>query len=201
MGKVKRISKKMLNTFIANVADVAPSTIPGDESNDCYYSKIDGSYFTRVGMEEKGFKYLLKRGVTEQLQNINGISGNAVNLGFNPEEQKWVGWSHRAFYSFGIGDTVSQGDCAYQPFDRNDFRKDCIRFWDSEDHENTSAIYFPNGICTSWTYSNTIPNKRLRGTLHSIFSPYPDKWGNGSWEAKTLEDAKIMASDFAEGVS
>lgn len=29
----------------------------------------------------------------------------------------------------------------------------------------------------------------------------PEVWGKGEWEAKTMQDARQMASDFAEGVS
>ena len=34
-----------------------------------------------------------------------------------------------------------------------------------------------------------------------IFSKYPEKWGKGEWTAKTIEDAKQMAVDFARSVS
>jgi len=33
------------------------------------------------------------------------------------------------------------------------------------------------------------------------FHAYPKVWGKGAWTAVTLDDAKQMASDFAEGVS
>lgn len=39
------------------------------------------------------------------------------------------------------------------------------------------------------------------GTKYSNFTPYPEQWGRGEWEALTLEDAKQMAMDFAESVS
>ena len=32
-------------------------------------------------------------------------------LGFDPERQKWVGWSHRATAAFGVGHIVEGGDC------------------------------------------------------------------------------------------
>jgi hypothetical protein len=34
-----------------------------------------------------------------------------------------------------------------------------------------------------------------------MFSEYPEKWGKGEWTAKTIEDAKQMAIDFARSVS
>jgi hypothetical protein len=33
------------------------------------------------------------------------------------------------------------------------------------------------------------------------FEPHPIEWGKGEWTAKTMEDAKQMAIDFAEGVA
>ena len=202
----KRISKKMLKQFIQSVSDIKPSRIPGDEDNQCYYSKIDGAHFTRVGMEVKGFKFLLKLGITEQLQNANNIGDNTVNIGFNPEEQKWSGWSHRAIYGFTIGSTVKKGDCAYNPTDKDDFLDDCVRFWDDENHLDTSGEHTTNedgreGVQVSWTYDNKIPNKKLRNSISGIFTEYPDSYGKGEWTAKTIDDAKIMAKDFAEGVS
>lgn len=37
-------------------------------------------------------------------------SDSVCSIGFSETEQKWYGWSHRAFYGFEIGDTVDEGD-------------------------------------------------------------------------------------------
>lgn len=37
---------------------------------------------------------------------------NTCSIGFCKKEQKWYGWSHRAIYGFGVGDTIKEGDCA-----------------------------------------------------------------------------------------
>ena len=42
--------------------------------------------------------------------NGNGGFGLTAQIGFNDEEQKWYGWSHRAIYGFGVGDAVKEGD-------------------------------------------------------------------------------------------
>jgi len=40
------------------------------------------------------------------------IPGNKVcSIGFQEEEGKWYGWSHRAICGFGVGDIVKEGDC------------------------------------------------------------------------------------------
>ena len=199
----KRISKKMINEFIRKVADKKPSNIPDDDAM-AYYSKIDGAYFTREGMEAEGFKFLLRLGITEQLQNKSNLKYHTVNIGFNPEEQKWYGWSHRAIFGFGVGDSISKGDCAYRPVDKDDFLDDCVRFWDDENHLNTTGEHAiddgKEGVQVNWTYDDKIPNKKLRSTISGIFTEYPDTYGKGEWTAKAMEDAKKMAMDFAEGV-
>jgi hypothetical protein len=39
---------------------------------------------------------------------------NICTIGFNPEEQKWYGWSHRAICGFGVGSVAQEGDCVTQ---------------------------------------------------------------------------------------
>ena len=57
------------------------------------------------------------------------------------------------------------------------------------------------GVYVEYTYDDKVPNKQMRDKISGIFSEYPKKWGKGEWMAKTLEDAKQMAIDFAESVS
>ncbi len=197
---MKRISKKMLNTFISKVADIKPSNMPGDNEN-CYYSKIDGSYFTRVGMEDELFKLLLKKGITEKLQNSANVSNHTVNIGFNPKEQKWYGWSHRAIFGFGVGSTCKKGDAHYIPKDEDDYLNDCILFWNNKDHEITTATFKDGGVQVSWLYNDTVKNKKLHSIISEVFCEFPDSYGKGEWTAKNLDDAKQMAIDFANGVS
>ena len=33
------------------------------------------------------------------------------SIGFDPENQKWIGWSHRAAGAFGVGHIVEKGNC------------------------------------------------------------------------------------------
>lgn len=49
-----------------------------------------------------------KRGIQPQKRTEHS---NVCSIGYQPEEEKWYGWSHRAMFGFGIGDTVKEGDC------------------------------------------------------------------------------------------
>jgi len=84
------------------VAFIGGSSIPGDDGK-IYYSKYDGSYITRVGME-KSVKWLAKHEVTDCLTH---------GVGYSKKEHKWFGWSHRAAYGFDVGSTCKDGDCHY----------------------------------------------------------------------------------------
>lgn len=132
---------------------------------------------------------------------------NVCSIGFCEREQKWYGWSHRAIFGFDVGATVKPGDCAYQPKDKEDFRQDCLRFWDDDNHEQTVAFETRDketgqpGVQTDWTYNESVPNEKMRGGIGGVFTPYPEEFGQGEWTAVTLDDAKRMAIAFAESVS
>ena len=111
-----------MNDFIAKVADIKPSNIPDDDEM-CYYSKIDGSYFTRVGMEDL-FKKLLKRGITVELQGIPP-GCHVVSIGFNPTEKKWYGWSHRAIQGFTYNDMLFDENWYPENVSNGDKRDEC----------------------------------------------------------------------------
>ena len=150
------------------------------------------------------------RVITEQLQNARGNGDNTTNLGFNPEEQKWYGWSHRAIFGFGIGSECKEGNCAFMPGTKEEFRLACLRFWGDTDMEDTNKKEaFASevskggklGVYVGYTYDSKVPNEELRGTVSGVFSEYPETWGKGEWTTTTLEEAKEMAIDFASSVS
>jgi hypothetical protein len=207
IGVKKPISKK-LQEFINSIATIGSSNIPDDDAK-IYYSKIDGAYLTREGMEE-GLNFLLKRGITEQIQDGYGEPKTCC-IGFNPTEQKWYGWSHRAIFGFTIGSEVEKGSCGYEPSNKEDFKEDCLRFWGDTDMNGDTHKTNPIaeegtqdgklGIWVRYTYDYKVPNEQMRGKTSGMFSEYPEKWGRGEWTAKTLEEAKQMAIDFARSVS
>ena len=188
-----------------------------------------------------------KFGITEQIQSIRGrheieersISEEAKRLlsndlmrdysfspvcsiGFNPTEQKWYGWSHRAIYGFGIGSEVKFGNCAYVASNKEDFIEDFLYFWEFDkdgkeirtEHslENVNRILHiidtdvkdPNGeieeLGVLIRYETTFKDPN-QGYYSTQFRPYPEEWGRGEWTAKSLDDAKQMAIEFSRGVS
>lgn len=207
---MKKVTKK-LQKFIDSISTIGDSTIkdPIDDGR-VYYSKTDGSYLTRVGMEND-LNYLLKLGITEQIQSASGNPGTSSAIGFNPTEQKWYGWSHRAVYGFGIGSECKKGHCSYEPDNKENFKEDCLRFWGDLDMDGDTHKINPSarektrdgklGVYVEYTYDNKLPNKKMRGQISGMFSEYPEKWGKGEWNAETIEQAKEMAIDFARGVS
>jgi hypothetical protein len=127
------------------------------------------------------------------------------SIGFCEKEQKWYGWSHRAIFGFGIGDKVSKGDCAFVPRNINEAITAAVNFWSGENKESVSGNVVTTKedgehILVSWTYDDKVPNEKLRLTEQSIVCPIPI-FGKGEWVAATLEDARQMACDFAQGVS
>jgi len=208
----KACQKKKLQEFIDSIAIVGESTIPNDDGK-IYYSKIDGSYLTRVGLENN-LKYLLERGITEQIQSwdLESEKINSACIGFSPKEQKWYGWSHRSIYGFGIGSECKKGHIHFKASNKEEFKESCLSFWrDDEYSKGDEKIEFTkgkdwngniaNGVQLTYTYNDKVPNKKLRNTIYTHFSPFPETWGRGEWTAKTLEDAKEMAIDFAKGIT
>ena len=144
----------------------------------------DGKY---VG-DLKWAIYLLQKGIDPETLDNSGTNTTCC-IGYCPSEQKWYGWSYRAIYGFGIGYKVKKGDCAYQPSTLDDWIKSCKDFYekplatiDTVKDELILSDEDGEGLCTHISLSE--------------FKP-----GKGEWEAKTLDDAKQMARDFAESVS
>jgi hypothetical protein len=172
----------------------------------------EGRYIGDKGCAE----YLISKGITEQLQPHN--TGQTCSIGFNRKEQRWYGWSHRAIYSFGIGSKVKIGDCAYSPRDIDDLNKSMLMFWNVNDGI-WRTCESPTITCTTRLISiesNYIDEDNRKGTSiktetifkgadrdysSSRFHEYPEVWGHGEWMALTLDDAKQMAIDYAEGIN
>ncbi|WP_028525625.1 hypothetical protein [Runella limosa] len=174
------------------------------ETSEVYVSKIDGSYICHAANTSM-LKFLLKIGVTEEIQNAQNEKDATSNIGFNPKEQKWYGWSHRAICGFGIGSTCKKGDCHFIPSNKEEAIEDALNFWEDDCHsdikcgDSVDKKGMP-GLKISWTYNEKTPNKKLVGTTGGAFCHFPEKYGKGEWEATTMEDAKQMAIDFANEI-
>ncbi|MHA1170008.1 MAG: hypothetical protein ACTSRU_19440 [Candidatus Hodarchaeales archaeon] len=183
-----------------------------DEHTDfglCWMHKETGDYLTHEGLE-LDFKFLLKHNIDKYITS---------SLGFSSKDQKWYGWSHRAFYGFKVGSTVSKGDCAYTPKTPQELFDSVTEDW--IDTENATII--DNGIRIEHRMSkcgdpecpwgtDTIhpePNEELplaHKNHECQYIPAESDFqtiecGKGEWTAKTLDDAKQMAIDFAKSVS
>jgi hypothetical protein len=147
------------------------------------------------------------------------------SIGWSDKDQKWYGWSHRAIYGFRPGDKVKKGDCGYVPDNRENDIEDFLRFWDFDKDGNwvkpshyTEEDNVTHCVMTKMKKDVLDPGggisglgifieydtyvKDDRGVLHNKhFYPYLQEYGHGEWEAKTWDDAKQMAIDFANGVS
>ena len=206
---MKKVTQKLQN-FIDSIANVVETTKEGlEDAPKAYVSKIDGSYLTFVGLEND-LNYLLKNGITEQIQNYNNEKGNSANIGFNPIEQKWYGWSHRAIFGFGIDSECKKGMYGFEAGTKEDFAEQRLRWFGDTDMDETYKInatvkeFTKNnveGVLVEYDYNDKVPNEATRGTHREEFEPYPKEFGKGEWTAKTLEDGKTMAIDFARGVS
>jgi len=172
------------------------------------YGPDDPNTGQYIGTPKWAWRLFNKYGIKPQVHHTERLTDNPMitcSFGFCEKEQKWYGWSHRAMFGFGIGSSVKKGDCAYSPKNWDDFIEAGVRFWSdpgninvkgkkTKDEQGRPVAYI------SWEYEEE-RNKKKK-TLISGSTMYPPKeWGNGEWTAKTLEDAKQMAIDFAESVS
>lgn len=180
------------------MTDWAIPDMPGETLRTAV--NASGAY---IGDEETA-KYLCEqRGIAPELATPEH---RVCSIGFCETEQKWYGWSHRAIYGFGVGSTVKRGDCGYVPVDWPDFLQYACEFWADEYHPETRAERTSDNegrecAKVTWTYNDQVPNEKLRGTTGGTTMYPPKEWGRGEWTAATLDDAKQMAIDFAEGVS
>ena len=61
-----------------------------------------------IGDPKTAYTLCKKRGISpEKAQPDHKV----CSIGFNEEEQKWYGWSHRAVYGFRTGHVAQKGNC------------------------------------------------------------------------------------------
>ena len=157
-----------------------------------------------IGSSVWAFRLCNKRGIKPEKSHPDH---NTCSIGFCEREQKWYGWSHRAIYGFGVGSTVSKGDCAYIPATVDELF----------DSLTTSDDGGPAWLCVA-DVEKIDGGVRVRHAMvrHTTENPETSepggfveaepvyqvlRTGRGEWTAETLDDAKEMAITFADSVS
>lgn len=158
---------------------------------------------------------LEKRGIAPELRTPDS---GVCSIGFCEQEQKWYGWSHRAIWGFGIGDTVKKGNCAYTAGSVDEVIENYVAFfadvtdpketrakltpdyennrvWVGETHYPATMVSSADGAALAIEHPEMMPQGEI--TMGGYWMPV----GRGEWTAQTLDDAKQMACDFAESVS
>ena len=133
------------------------------------------------------------------LPELMDDESKVCSIGFNEIDQKWYGWSHRAMCGFGVGSSVSRGDCAYSS-DNVDELFDELKEWNDEGLLEKLS----DGVKIKAEMVEFLETKDPDGPLMAIPAGYECHTihiGKGEWTAKNLTDAKQMAMDFAESVS
>lgn len=172
----------------------------------------DGGY---IGTPEYAAK-LAERGIAPELAHL---TNKVCSIGFCEKEQKWYGWSHRAMYGFGVGSKVSKGDCAYVGATPEDLIEARVAFYSDLGEENAKMKRAECQILPDRSGIRILHAPLMIPMVDSIEDAFdPDGktpqmvdlhkdavsielCGRGEWMAETLEDAKQMAIDFADGVS
>jgi hypothetical protein len=143
---------------------------------------------------------------------------NVCSIGFSPRDNKWYGWSHRALYGFSVGSKVVKGDCAYVGATPEDLIDNHAEFFadispESAQRHRDECLALDDGSGIRILHAPLlIP---MAESVEDIFDDdvaceevdiYEGKFtvrkcGRGEWTAETMEDAKQMAIDFANGVA
>jgi hypothetical protein len=77
--------------------------------DDCYLTS--GVSVEKILEDKDQIDFLIMHGITQVESTFTKDEYRehpVANIGYNPEEQKWYGWSHRAWHDFGIGDTPKE---------------------------------------------------------------------------------------------
>lgn len=145
----------------------------------------DGHY---IGDSKQGYRLCKKCGIKPELAFPNNT---VCSIGFCEKEQKWYGWSHRAIYGFGAGDSIVKGDCAYTSSNPDELIRELRGQYSGEYYNNVNFEVNQNKVIVTYDKGN-IENNDPQSEAYPL--------GRGEWMAHTLVDARWMAIDFACGV-
>jgi len=164
------------------------------------YSK-DGKY---IGNPKEMGEFFSKYDIKEDLSTIDETS-KTISVGYSPRDNKYYGWA-RAVCGFGIGSRVKRGDIAYVPSNPEEIIEAEKEYY-SKYYKNVEFFVEDNYVIIrgieefcddNWV---SLPSGELKHVGKMEDRPFEHKirLGKGEWEAKTIEDAKQMAKDFASG--
>jgi hypothetical protein len=160
-----------------------------------------------IGESRWAYRLVKRKGLTD----LQPRREHAVcSLGFSEAEQKWYGWSHRAIYGFGVGAVCKEGHAGFVPstpqalFDAITTPDAYGIAWQKPEHVRLVDDGDRHGV--EIIHPMTTPTKVDADGLLSGWLPAAPEvqfiaCGRGEWTARTLDEAKAMAEDFAEGVS
>lgn len=125
-----------------------------------------------------------------------------ANYGYSEKMQSWWGWDGKDRGVYRVGTRVTFDNGAYCPEDAMHLEEYWRKFWTSELYESTTITNrTEEGFVVECRWSSdpsVIANPDARGGLTTHAYKYPKEYGKGAWTAKTLDDAKEMAMDFAK---
>lgn len=179
---------------------------PSDELTHRHAVNMEGKY---IGFPD--YAKMLLEEYDIRPETINGQ--DVCSIGFSPRDEKWYGWSHRALYGFSIGSKVVKGDCAYVGATPEDLIDNHANFFADissksaqrhrdecqvlEDRSGIRILHAPLKIHMADSIEDALGDEV--DIFKDAFSVI--KCGRGEWVANSLEDAKQMAIDFANGVA
>jgi hypothetical protein len=148
-----------------------------------------------IGNRRNGVFLCEEKGIKPELIDSEH---KVCSIGFCEAEQKWYGWSHRAIFGFGIGSQVKKGDCGYVPSKVEELIKEL------EKNDELCEIIDDETIRIGIEMHDIIGENEdgsLKLSDEAEIERHAIKTGHGRWTAKTLDDARQMAMDFANGVA
>jgi len=145
------------------------------------YSKQDGSY---VGPVDDAYKKI-RLGMVKFYKRDDSFNSACIG---ETENLSYFGFNHRGICEFKIGSKVTKGDIGYHANNIEDYIEDLKNFWDYD----SISVEGDKMFCSK--KDNSIEEM-----------PAPDlellKLNRGEWEAITLNDARVMAGEFARGLN
>ncbi len=188
-----KANKEDILAFIDKYCDVETKVKQDFEDTppiECQVIYMNGLYISDMRCIEKGFYHpfeiLVDNMVTEQ---IGTTYESVANYGFSPSQNKWFGWSHRAYYGFTIGSECTKGCVHYVPSTVKDYAEKMLDFWKDDGYDTYKIV----GDTIEVSSSNNDKFCVLRDINNIVL-------GRGEWVAKTMEDAKEMAMTYANNI-